>query len=77
MAKAIPMKSTSKLDDHMIALKGNTHFLGFIEELKVQCRHDKSVFDPVNDRATCYRLGQQDVAKMLVNKLESIRDSAE
>lgn len=77
MAKAILMKSTSKLDDHMIALKGNTHFLGFLEELKAQCRHGKSVFDPVNDRATCYRLGQQDVAKMLVNKLDDIRDGAE
>jgi hypothetical protein len=77
MAKAIPQKSSSKLDDHMIALKGNTHFLGFIEELKVQCRYNKSVFDPVNDRQTCYRIGQQDVAKMLVNKLESIRDGAE
>lgn len=77
MAKVTKIKPASKIDDHLYALRGNSHFIEFIEALKVNCRHGEKVFNAESDRLTSYDLGRQDVANFLVKKLDALSKPAE
>lgn len=71
MAKTTKVKAESKLDEPLKALHKNTHFIKFIEALKVNCRHGDTVFG-ADDRQTCYALGRQDVANFIQKKLDAL-----
>lgn len=76
MAKVIAKKAPSRMDEHLHALRGNSHFHGFLDELKIQCKHGDTVFD-VDNRKTAFLQGRQDVCNFLIKKLDALSKPAE